>query len=249
MALTLLGTVEEIWRYPVSSLSGEQLTSVEIEADGIPSDRNWCVVDAQSGNAASPEKEERWRPALFLQSRLAETVPEIGFPDGSWLAVTDPETGLKLSQHFGFAAAVWPYEKGKAPMREDHRVAVNRYEPSPLHLITTSSLDHLSNLIGTEKVHSKRFRPTIVLRTHGDAEFREKAWIGQRLQIGAHIAALASEETKRCGLTLIAQPEITENPEILRTILRQNRRNFGIYGSIETAGVVAIGDSVHLIDT
>lgn len=246
--MTLLGTVEEIWRYPVSSLSGERLTSVKIEADGIPGDRNWCVVDAQSGNAASPEKEERWRPALFLKSRLAETIPEIGFPDGSWFAVMNTEIGSKLSQHFGFEAAVWPYEKAKVQMHEDHRVAVNRYEPSPLHLITTSSLDHLSNLIGTDTVHSKRFRPTIVLRTQGDAGFREKAWIGQRLQIGPQIVVVASEETKRCGLTLIAQPGVRENPEILRTVLRQNRRNFGIYGSIETAGVVRMGDSVHLTD-
>ncbi len=245
--MTLLGTVEEIWRYPVSSLGGEQLASVQIEEDGVPADRTWCVVDAHTGLAASPEKEERWRPALFLQSRLAATAPEIGFPDGNWLAVTDPETDLKLSQHFGFDAAVWPYEKAKGSAQKSGRLAVDRYEPSPLHLVTTSSLDHLSNLIGTDSVHSRRFRPTIVLRTYGDPEFREKAWIGQRLQIGPEVVALAWEETKRCGLTLIAQPGVSENPEILRTVLRQNRRNFGIYGSIETAGALSLGDSVHLL--
>jgi uncharacterized protein YcbX len=243
-----LGTVEEIWRYPVSSLGGEQLTSVQIEHDGIPGDRTWCVVDVQSGQAASPEKEERWRPALFLRSRLAATVPEIGFPDGNWREVTNPETDVKLSQHFGFDAAVRPNERAKGLTQGNSHVAVNRYEPSPLHVVTTSSLDHLSNLIGTEGVHSKRFRPTIVLRTHGDPEFLEKAWIGKRLQIGPEIVALASEETKRCGLTLIAQPGVAENPEILRTVLRQNRRNFGIYGSIETAGTFRLGDSVHMLD-
>lgn len=247
-ALTFLGTIEEIWRYPVSSLGGEKLTSVEIDETGIVGDRQWCIADAQLGEVAMPEKQERWRPALFLNSRLTDNSAEIGFPDGCWLDVCDDSIDAKLAQHFGFETTLLAYENTGVRDPSVRGIGVNRYEPSPLHLITTSSLDQLSNLLGNETVDSRRFRPNVVLRTEGQAEFREKAWIGQRLELGSSVTIEASEETKRCGMTLIAQPDIHENADILRTILRQNKRNFGIYASVEKTGAITLGDSVHLQD-
>ncbi|WP_233136976.1 MOSC domain-containing protein [Agrobacterium vaccinii] len=244
--MTQLGTVEEIWRYPVSSLGGEQLTSVEIGTDGIEGDRNWCVVDRITSQAAAPEREERWRPALFLHARLNGRATEIGFPDGQWLPVTMAEIGERLSDHFGFEATVMPYAKAKAA--NSSAIAVNRYEPSPLHLITTSSMEHLAGFVGIDTIESKRFRPTIVLRTSGTKEFREKTWLGRSLLLGHEFTTRASEETKRCGLTLISQPGVAENADILRAILRQNRRNFGIYGTVEQAGTVTVGGSAYLLD-
>lgn len=241
--MTFLGTIEEIWRYPVSSLGGERLTSVEINETGVVGDRQWCIADTKSGEVATPEKQERWRPALFLNARLTDNSAEIGFPDGCWLDVSHGGIDAKLTQHFGFETTLLAYENAGGS-----GIGVNRYEPSPLHLITTSSLDQLSNLLGNETVDSRRFRPNVVLRTEGQAEFREKAWIGQRLELGSNVTIEASEETKRCGMTLIAQPDINENADILRTILRQNRRNFGIYASVTKAGAVTMGESVHLQD-
>lgn len=244
--MIFLGTIEEIWRYPVSSLGGEKLTSVEIDETGIVGDRQWCIADAKSGEVATPEKQERWRPALFLNSRLTGNSAEIGFADGSWLDVADEGIDAKLTSHFGFETTLLAYEKPGVRDPSGRGIGVNRYEPSPLHLITTSSLDQLSNLLGNETVNSRRFRPNLVLRTEGQAEFREKAWIGKRLKLGSSVLIEASEETKRCGMTLIAQPDIHENADILRTILRQNKRNFGIYASVTKTGAITVGDSVHL---
>jgi len=57
----------------------------------------------------------------------------------------------------------------------------------------------------------------------------------------------ATEETKRCGLTLIAQPGFKEEPEILRNVVRHNRRNFGIYCAVSTPGTIAVGDRAYLL--
>lgn len=244
--MAFLGTVEEIWRYPVSSIGGERLTTVEIGPDGIEGDRCWCIVDSATGAVAAPEKEQRWRPSVFLHARLRDHETEIGFPDGDWLPVTDARVDGKLSAHFDFEAAIRPY--AKADTQTSIPVATNRYEPSPLHLITTGTLNHLASLIGVSEVESKRFRPTFVLQTDNNGEFHEQRWLGRRIQLGPHVIAAATEETKRCGLTLIAQPGVTENPDILRTILRQNRRNFGIYGNVERSGAVTVGDGVHLLN-
>lgn len=245
-SVDVLGTVEEIWRYPVSSLGGERLMSVELSSQGIAGDRGWGIVDVESRQTAAPEKEVRWRPALFLNARMAGDVPEIGFPDGDWLSVFGNSIGVRLSDHFGFEVAAWPYGVPDMEHGGDEHVATNRYEPSPLHLLTTNALEHLSTLVGTETVESRRFRPNIVLKMHGPAGFCETDWLGQSLQIGSALVGVR-EETKRCGMTLIPQPDLEENANILRSILRQNRRNFGVYGSVDSLGTVSIGDGVDLV--
>src|SRR5689334_21567685 len=100
MDATRVGLVEELWRYPVSSVGGERLDTVELSARGVPGDRTWCLIDSTSGKPVTPESDQRWRPALFLQSRLIGPDPEIGFPDGEWIVVSDPAIASRLERHF-----------------------------------------------------------------------------------------------------------------------------------------------------
>lgn len=241
--MNTLGEIIEIWRYPVSSLGGEMLSSAVLGSDGIAFDRAWCVCDAATGAPAAPEKELRWRPALFLSSRLGEDQrPEIGFPGDDWMPVDDDVLAERLGDHFGFAVDVRPYARNAD---DEGPTATNRYLPSPLHLITTDGLKHLATLAGTDTVSSRRFRPNVVIETHGLQGFPEKAWVTERLNLGDALV-VGYEETRRCGMTLTPQPELPENPDILRSILRHNRRNFGIYCTIEAPGMIATGDSASL---
>jgi len=246
MTSKFVGTIEEIWRYPVSSLGGERLDAVEIADDGVPGDREWCLVDAQTGRPAAPETDKRWHPALFLQSRRGAGAPEIGFPDGQWLAADDAGLPSRLEAHFSFAVDIRPYPDTKTVGSDGKPTATNRYEPSPLHVLTTGSIDHLASLTSVPDISSRRFRPTVLLRTDHQGGFIEPSWLGQALQLGASTLQ-ATEETKRCGLTLIAQPGVSEEPEILRSIVRHNRRFFGIYCAVTTPGTIAVGDRAFLL--
>lgn len=55
-----------------------------------------------------------------------------------------------------------------------------------------------------------------------------------------------SEETKRCGMTLIAQPGLDENPEILRSVVCHNRRFLGIYCTVAQSGHISVGEEAIL---
>lgn len=233
-----VGIVDEIWRYPVSSLGGEQLAAAQLGAVGVPGDRTWCLVDPETNKPASPETDQRWRAALFLRSRLGDTLPEVGFPDGEWLAVTDQRISSKLERHFSFPVEARRYG-------DDDQETKNRYSPSAVHLVTTASLHQLA-LLGLEgSIGARRFRPTIVVRTECAPGFVESSWIGRDVHVGS-LMMRASEETKRCGMTMIAQPGIPEEPEVLRTIVRRNRRNLGIYCEVTKATAIAVGDRVSL---
>lgn len=139
MSFPVVCTVEEIWVYPVSSLGGQRLRSAELTSTGIAGDRSWCIVDAETGVPASPEREPRWRAALFLQSRFDSGRPCIGFPDGQWLSVDDDRLKPKLTEHFSFAVEVRPYVSEATVGSGSSTSTKNRYEPSPVHLVTTTS--------------------------------------------------------------------------------------------------------------
>lgn len=241
-----VGSVDALWRYPVSPLGGERLSVAQLEEPGIQGDRDWAVVDGITGQPAAPEKEQRWRPALFLSSRSRGGLPEIQFPEGVWLPVDHPDLDERLRVHFGFAVTIRPYGP-KAGRYDPPSLATNRYAPHPLHLVTTSSLDYLAQALTASEVGSRRFRPNLVLRTFTPPQLLKSEWLGARLRIGNALVSV-SEETRRCGMTLIPQPGLPENPEVLRHVVHRNRRNFGVYCRIGAPASVAVGDPVFLVE-
>jgi uncharacterized protein YcbX len=50
--LTLIGTIQQIWRHPVKSMAGEKLNNCMVESTGIPGDRGWALRDETTGEIA-----------------------------------------------------------------------------------------------------------------------------------------------------------------------------------------------------
>ena len=69
MASRQIGTVAQLWRYPVSSVGGERLEHAELSETGVGGDRRWCLVDTSSGEVAAPERRRRWRSSTLLLAR------------------------------------------------------------------------------------------------------------------------------------------------------------------------------------
>lgn len=61
-----VGTVVEIWRYPVKSLGGESVPSAQIGAGGLAGDRHWAVID---GYAQEIRSAKRWPELLGYRAR------------------------------------------------------------------------------------------------------------------------------------------------------------------------------------
>jgi hypothetical protein len=241
----LVGRIAEIWRYPVSSLGGERLTDTSLTAAGVPGDRDFALVDAMTGLGAEPEKHARWRKALHLQARcVSGSLPIITFPDGQCLPVDDRALNGMLSDYFGFATAVAAHQAVDG--HADFPRTAHRDAHFPAHLLTTSSIRRLAELRQVETVDVRRFRPTVLIDTDA-VGFVEKQWIGSTLHIG-DVGLQAVEETTRCGMTFIEQPGVADDPDILRTILRHNRRHFGINCTIDRPGSLQQGDDVAIGD-
>ena len=48
MSETTVGTVSQLWRYPVKSMAGEQLSAVDIDSNGVAGDRGWAVREVEA---------------------------------------------------------------------------------------------------------------------------------------------------------------------------------------------------------
>jgi uncharacterized protein len=240
--------ITQLWRYPVASIGGETVASADISRQGIWGDRTHGLFDATSGSVAAPEKDRRWHKALLLSASLdATNAPVICFPDGRLLSIEDQRACECLSEYFGFDVGIGRIDP-ESPHRQYPRIE-HRYKHFPLHVLTTGSLRHLARLRDVADIDARRFRPNIVLQdTSTDdavSSFEETMWVGRRAQIGSVELAI-EEEATRCGITIIPQSGIEGDPEILRTILRNNKRRFGAYCSVQSDGTLNIGDGFRL---
>lgn len=240
-----VGRVLELWRYPVSSIGGERLTSIELNNVGVLGDRHFALIDAETGITAAPETYKRWRKALFLTAAYGDAnVPAITFPAGDAIFVTDRTMNEKLSDFFGFSVGIGALEVDGF---RHLPTAQHRHPHSAVHLLTTASMERLETLCPGTTISSRRFRPTAVIATDSETSFLEDTWVGRALEIGdARITV--EERAKRCGMTFLAQPEHEEEPNILRNIVRANQRNLGINCSVSRTGKFRVGDLVTILE-
>jgi len=107
-----LGTIGEIWRYPVKSMAGERLAQAELGTLGVPGDRGWALRDEAAGEIRGAKK----LPALmqcgarYRAEPMADSIPpaDIVLADGQTTATDDPEVNALLSTLVGRAVSLWP---------------------------------------------------------------------------------------------------------------------------------------------
>lgn len=108
----LIGTVRELWRYPVKSMVGERLERTTLGALGVPGDRGWALRDEQAGEMRGGKK----LPALMRCRARYRSEPDdarvphadIELPDGTRTATDAPDASAHLSALLGRPVTLWP---------------------------------------------------------------------------------------------------------------------------------------------
>ena len=70
--------------------------------------------------------------------------------------------------------------------------------------------------------------------------------MGRLLRIGTAVLRV-DESVERCALVNLDPDSLGRSSEVLRTIVRQRSRCFGVYGSTVTPGLLRPGDPVVLV--
>jgi hypothetical protein len=120
------------------------------------------------------------------------------------------------------------------------------FDCAVVHLLTTATLDRLSELYPQGRFEVRRFRPNIVVQSPpGEKGFIENAWIGHTLAIGEEVRLSITGPCGRCVMTTLAQGDLPKDPEILRTAAKHNQVQVGVYAAVAQGGVIRRGDSVR----
>jgi uncharacterized protein len=118
---------------------------------------------------------------------------------------------------------------------------------TPLHLLTTATLDHLKHLNPEGNWDARRFRANFVIETdEAYSGLTEQDWVGKQLIIGTAQLDCVST-TPRCGAITRPQRDFGKDTGILRTVVNQADQNVGVYGETSQSGLVHVGDTVYLI--
>ncbi|MGO7135816.1 FAD-dependent oxidoreductase [Rhizobium leguminosarum] len=235
-----IGNVVALWRYPVSSLSGELLQRARLTESGLAGDRRFAIVDEETLEPINPAKRQ-WYPAPRLLSKLdEENCPLISLDGVDWHRHDETSLRQKLSLFFGRPVSVHSYGT-----RLSEKVIAHRYKLSPIHLLSRQSIQSLKKLLPSSMIDERRFRPNILVDLDFDdrSQAPENHLLGQEFQIGG-LRLRASEECGRCNFTTLEQFGVPEDRSVLRALIGQFEKNFGIYCEVLEDGYVAVGDEI-----
>lgn len=247
--------VLEIWRYPVKSMLGEQLDQVEVGSLGVFGDRQRAVVDAESGVSLSAK---RYAELLLCRAWMTGKQVTIGFPNGSEVPADSTEAADQLSDLLNRRVVVRtaqevqtvrhefpgdpPSGEGKAFIWEPGLEPF--FDRSPLHLITTATLDEFSRVNPNSAFKSVRFRPNFLIETD-EKGCVEDNWVGRELTIGT-VKCHVLDHKPRCVMTTRPQSALPKDTDIMKTIVKTNEGRGGIELKTLKPGIVHKGDQAEL---
>jgi uncharacterized protein YcbX len=211
--------VSELWRYPVKSMAGETMHTVEIDEHGVAGDRILHVCD-QRGRVVTA----RSRP------RLLGLHAELG-PDGDALIEDRPWTDPRV------AAAV--EAAGGMGAHLVRSVGDERFDILPLLVATDGAIAAFGH-------DRRRLRPNIVIG--GVSGLAERSWEGRALRAGGLVIGVR-DLRQRCIMTTFDPDTQAQDVEVLKGIHRRFGGSLALNAYVVRGGTLSVGDPVELIET
>jgi len=236
-----IGHVEAIFRYPVKSMRGQRLEVANMGWHGIDGDRRLAFrrVDDRSG---FPWLTASKLPELILFSpqhrkdSAEEDVPMyIRTPDGGEMAVFGDELAAEVGRRYGAPVQMMQLKQGI-------------FDEACISVITSDTVREIGRL-AERSLDMRRFRPNVAVRLLRPVPFQEDEWLGSVLLFGEKDDAPAITVTMRdvrCSMVNLDPDSAAAAPEVLKTIVRANQNNAGIYGAVTRVGRLSVGQSIFL---
>lgn len=260
-------------RYPVKSMMGEELNACDLTENGIYGDRMYGVIDKETGKLANAKNPKKW-PTMFRYHStyrepvtITKTLPhvQIMLPSGDMIYSNDHDIDEKLTESFNREVMLRSpsqsatFFEGYVPKEieelADRGTIFSRQSPTNtffdiafIHIITTNTINSLRKLLPESRIEARRFRPNIIIDVPDEEGFVEESWVNKTLQIGKEVKLNIIQPTKRCVMTTLAQGDLPNDIHVLKTLVKKNEGNFGVYAEIIQPGQIKVDDKVKVLD-
>ena len=262
---SMVGSVTSLWRYPVKSMLGEELNATAVVEQGLLGDRAYALIDTATGMTVSAKNPRKWGKMFDFHAAIAQSDPgimsqlQITLPDRTVITGDKEDINQILSKVIGRQVKLetvapqepsleeyWPAVEGLPHMdavTDEATLANTFFDLATVHLLTTATLARLQELTPTSRVDSRRFRPNLTIEpVNGAKGFVENEWIGHTLAIGDEVRLKVTGPCPRCVMITMAQQELPDDVSILRTAVKHNQGNVGVYASVVQGGTIRRGD-------
>ncbi len=231
--------IEQLWRYPVKSMQGEEVRQSSADAKGLKGDRQWGVLDVATGTTLTGR---RCPELLFVSARYDATRDdvEVVLPNG-YRTLSD-FLGREVRIVRAGTGAPGRYEIASDFEREDSSPWISWEGPAQTFHDSGRTAISMLSFGSMASWEPRRFRANVVVSGAGEMDLS-----GCRLRFGS-VEVRAPKVIDRCVMVTRAQPGIDRDLEVLRTINRASGGNLGLSLLVDTPGWASVGDAVHLLD-
>lgn len=231
--------VTQLWRYPIKSLAGEQITSAAVGDAGIEGDRQWALLDRDTGLVLTAR---RVPELLFAEPVIDGDDAAIRLPEGSVTGSDDD-----LSDWLGRPVSLI---RATSDTRGRYEIALDETDPDTeweqwhgpkgvFHDSTQTRISIVSEAsLGDWDV--RRFRPNVVVSGAGERGLvkRDIAIGPVRLRVMKHI--------DRCVIVSRPQPDLARDLQVLKDVNTHHHGELGIGALVRGAGSIEVGDRLEV---
>jgi uncharacterized protein YcbX len=172
-----------------------------------------------------------------LDESSGEPLPtHVRTPDGSRLELGSAELRAELTGRFG---------SGLELMKFKHGI----FDEAAVSVISLATIAGIGREAGLN-LDRRRFRANIVVETERGEPFLEDGWVGRMLVFGDHDPRPAVSVTLcdvRCVMLNLDPETAAQDPRVMKTVVRLNQNNAGVYATVVRSGTIRVGDRVSLV--
>lgn len=234
-----VGMIRQLARFPVKSMRGEAMDSMQLTLQGFPQDRRYAFVQAAS-RSSFPWFTAREMPELLCYrtsvdaADQAEAGVTVMAPSGQSWRVESEELRRELETRSGRALF----------LLRDHR---GSYDAAQVSLISRQTVAKIADESGTPE-NPWRFRPNLLVDLTAGEAFQELNWVGRVLRLGAEARISVTETDQRCMMITLDPATAEPSPAVMRCVAQRHGQSAGVYAAVLTPGEVRAGDPVAIED-
>jgi len=263
--VSVFGTVESLWRYPVKSMGGEMLSESFVGFSGVYGDR--CYAFRSSGarkgfpylNANVQQQMLLYRPQFRHPERAARPpnlLEAMSIAPGVTPANAEPEDmALDVLTPSGAVVAVGDpalIEMLGEGLRGENRLTLVRSDRAltdcrPVSLVSLQTVRQVEEELG-RPVDKRRFRANVYLDLTSGRGFSEDELVGRKLRLGPKAVVAVLERDPRCKMVSLDPDTGEHDPEVLRKVAQAHEAFAGVYCAVLVEGMLSAGDAVEVVD-
>jgi uncharacterized protein YcbX len=238
--LTPIGHIEAIFRYPVKSMAGERLEVADLGWHGLEGDRR-LALRRMNDRSGMPWLTASKLPDLVLfhphreDGSDGDLPTHVRTPDGREMPVFSEELATEIQRRHGSPVQMMQLRNGI-------------FDDASVSVIALDTINEICGLAGVNP-DVRRFRPNILVRLLRAGPLQEDEWVGGALSFGeGNDAPTVSVTTRdiRCAMLNLDPDSAKPDIEMMKTVVRLNQNNAGVYGTVTRIGRLEVGQQVFL---